>query len=79
MKKIIGIIGITVFSMAMFLNTNNNSNDVNLANLIALNTANAEGGTISCKTTAGTCYAIVYSDGTIVLIPGERIVPPIRI
>ncbi|WP_147677884.1 hypothetical protein [Algibacter pacificus] len=43
MKKIIGVLGIALIAIAMFLNTNtiNNSN-LDLANLISLNTANAE-------------------------------------
>lgn len=45
MKKIIGVLGITVIAMAMFFNTNviNSSNrDSNLVSLISMNTANAE-------------------------------------
>ena len=45
MKKIIGIIGIAVIAMAVFFNANtmNGSNgDLDLANLIAMNIANAE-------------------------------------
>lgn len=51
MKKIIGILGVAVFSMVMFVNTNttNYSNgDFDLAKLIAINTANAEWGIYGC-------------------------------
>ncbi len=44
MKKIIAIIGIAVFSMVLFANTNNVSNngDFDLASVAALNEASAE-------------------------------------
>ena len=45
MKKIIGILGVAVFAMAMFFSTNATSSsdgNLNLASLITLNTANAE-------------------------------------
>ena len=47
MKKIIGILGVAVFSMAMFFNVNtlnSSAGDLDLASLISLNTANAEDG-----------------------------------
>lgn len=45
MKKLIGILGVVVIAMAMFFSANpiNSSNiDLNLADLITMNTANAE-------------------------------------
>ena len=44
MKKIIGIIGVAVFTMAMFVNTNVTvgSSGLDLASLVSLNSANAE-------------------------------------
>lgn len=45
MKKLIGILGVAVIAMAMFLNTNNmnsSNGDLDLANLLTMNTANAE-------------------------------------
>ncbi|WP_281299289.1 hypothetical protein [Flavobacterium limnophilum] len=45
MKKILGILGVTVMAVTMFLSTNNTngaSSDVNLAGLIGINNANAE-------------------------------------
>lgn len=44
MKKIIGIVGVVLFAVAMFLNTNNSktSNEsLSLASLVSLNTASA--------------------------------------
>ena len=41
-KKIIMSLGIAAIAMTMFFNTNTTNNNTNLANLIALNTANAE-------------------------------------
>lgn len=45
MKKTIGILGVVVFTAVMFLNTNTvngSSSDTSLANLLTLNSANAE-------------------------------------
>ena len=45
MKKLTGILGVTVIAVAMFFNSNamNNSNgDLDLASLLEVNTANAE-------------------------------------
>ena len=46
MKKIIGILGVVVFAMTMFLNlnqdNNNNNDNRDLAGILAINTANAE-------------------------------------
>lgn len=44
MKKIIGILGVAMIAAAMFLNTNTNNtgNNVDLASLLSINTANAE-------------------------------------
>lgn len=45
MKKILGILGVAVIVAAMFLNTNavnGSSSDTSLANLLTLNSANAE-------------------------------------
>lgn len=68
MKQIIGILGIGVIVMALFFNTNkmNSSNgDLDLASLIALNTANAEEGGSSCKKKrSGTCGVITGCTST---------------
>lgn len=48
MKKIIGILGVAVIAATMFFSANavnGSANDTSLAGLIAMNTANAEGGT----------------------------------
>jgi len=44
MKKLIGLLGVAVFAVAMFMNTNaiNNASDLNLENLTSMNTADAE-------------------------------------
>lgn len=45
MKKIIGFLGVAVIAATMFLNSNNvnnSSNDLKLASLLSINTANAE-------------------------------------
>ena len=44
MKKLIGLLGVAVFAVAMFINTNaiNNASDLNLENLTSMNTADAE-------------------------------------
>lgn len=59
MKKIIGILGILVIAIALFVNVNsmnNSSSDVSLASLIATNVANAEGSNPSCCNDPGdTC------------------------
>ena len=67
MKKIIGVLGIAVFAMAMFFNTSNainsSNSDLDLASLITLNTADAEcaitksNGTVvaSCASASSTC------------------------
>lgn len=65
MKKIIGILGIAVFSMAMFFSTNamNSINgDLDLENLASLNTANAEGDIcITCGyVSTDVCITINY-------------------
>lgn len=52
MKKLIGILGIAVIAMTMFFSTNSiNTSDgeVDLASLIAINTANAETVIFGCK------------------------------
>jgi hypothetical protein len=45
MKKIIGILGVAVIAVAMFINSNNieTTNDFDLASLMSLSSANAEG------------------------------------
>jgi hypothetical protein len=51
MKKIIGILGVAVIAVAMFFSTNNvngSTVDSSLANLLTLNSANAE-----CTNTPG--------------------------
>ncbi len=43
MKKLIGVLGVALIAMALFLSTNTiNTNDVDLASLMSMNTANAE-------------------------------------
>lgn len=43
MKKLIGILGVAVIAMAMFFNTNTTNNEnLDLASLLAISTANAE-------------------------------------
>lgn len=45
MKKIIGFLGVAVFALAMFFNTNSNNasnGNFSLSSLLTLNTANAE-------------------------------------
>lgn len=44
MKKILGILGVAMIAAAMFVNTNANNagNNVDLAGLLSINTANAE-------------------------------------
>ena len=72
MKKIIGILGVVAFAMAMFLNTNfkNNSNDdLALENVIAINEANAEDFCITCSSSSSVCawvegYGNVYGTVT---------------
>lgn len=46
MKRIIGILGIAVFSMAVFMSTNSveNATEINLASLTGISEANAECG-----------------------------------
>jgi hypothetical protein len=56
MKKIIGILGVMVIAVAMFFSTNtiNSSNgDLNLANLVNMNPANAGGHYDDCDTQTG--------------------------
>jgi hypothetical protein len=78
MKKIIGIIGVCVFALTMFMNTNsaNNTNsDTNLASLMSISSANAEqteakltycqwfGDRTGCKDAAGkTCKSDLWCD-----------------
>lgn len=64
MKKVIAILGISLFTMALFTNSNalTNSNDLDLASLIALNKADAEcdqGVQLNgiCNFTGERCYA----------------------
>lgn len=67
MKKITGILGIAVFAMAMFFNTNalNNSNeDLNLTSLITTNQANAE------------CASRYIDDGHCLIFGGICLVGP---
>jgi len=43
MKKVIGILSVAVFAIAMFMNTSViNNSDISLANLVSLNSAEAE-------------------------------------
>lgn len=65
MKKIIGVLGIAILAMAIFFSTNSLSNsvgDLDLADLVGLNNANAECGPApSCDSVCGwstitTCY-----------------------
>ncbi|AUP78498.1 hypothetical protein [Flavivirga eckloniae] len=51
MKKIIGVIGVTMMVAAMFFSTNTSIGDdpINLSNLLAMSEANAEG----CNTVPG--------------------------
>jgi hypothetical protein len=48
MKKIIGILGVAVIAVAMFINSNNieTTNGFDLASLMSLSSANAESGGI---------------------------------
>ncbi|MRX70066.1 hypothetical protein SAMN06265349_10797 [Flavobacterium resistens] len=71
MKKIIGILGVTVIVATMFFNANNlndSSSDSSLASLIALNTANAESGIAylqDCESTKNADDYCRESNGTV--------------
>ncbi|WP_269243377.1 hypothetical protein [Flavobacterium limnophilum] len=62
MKKILGILGVTVMAVTMFLSTNNTngaSSDVNLAGLFTFNSANAQTECDvkpNCATSDNVCY-----------------------
>ncbi|MEI6865152.1 hypothetical protein [Flavicella sp.] len=44
MKKILGILGVAIFALTFFINTNvETDKDISLSSIIASNTANAEG------------------------------------
>lgn len=64
MKKIIGILGVAVIALTIFFASNNVTqiNDTNLANLIGMNTANAEGDIcITCGyVSTDVCVTINY-------------------
>lgn len=75
MKKIIGILGIAVMASFVFLSTDNisNKNDIDLASIIHLSTANAElGGGCNTKCTRAiffTCsYATLSTDNHFVTV-----------
>lgn len=64
MKKIIGVLGIAVFAMVMFFNTDslNNSNaDLDLSSLMAINKANAEETEWFADEEEQECEMLVYS------------------
>ncbi|GAL89711.1 hypothetical protein [Jejuia pallidilutea] len=66
MKKIIGILGIIMIAMAMFLNTSANyssNGNFDLASLTALSIANAESGGVSCP--YGSCTHKQYFAGNL--------------
>jgi len=52
MKKLIGMVGVAVIAMAMFFSMNNNmdgfNSDADLASIMAINIANAEGSGNDC-------------------------------
>lgn len=76
MKKLIGIIGVVAIAMTIFFNTNSlnsSTENLDLASLIAINTANAETVLFGCKN-GGTycgghydCKSVIFSTG-----PGSR-------
>ena|GEM_PF-2675020 len=66
MKKKIGIFSVVIIACAMFFNANltqNTKSDVNLASLIAINIANAEGSNPNCCNDPGDQCAVY---GTII-------------
>lgn len=62
MKKIIGSLGVAVIAATMFFcnNISEGTNEMDLASLVSLSSANAEGG-ITCSTY---CYSRTYSTCT---------------
>ena len=63
MKKIIGILGVAVIAMAMFFSTNNlnsSNEDLELASLIAIDTANAEWSLYGCCPDGPFCQGVQY-------------------
>ncbi|MBG7630353.1 MAG: hypothetical protein IZT56_07960 [Bacteroidetes bacterium] len=50
MKKTIGILGVAVLAVTMFMNANSiNKSDIDLASLMKINSANAEGLLFGCQ------------------------------
>ncbi len=75
MKKVIGILGVAVFAVALFTNTNsvNNKEDINLTALLSQDTANAEGsGTPLCVGTLVRCYWTTDMNGKKTAIMGAK-------
>lgn len=65
MKKIIGILGVAVLAMTLYLNTNTSAEDINLESLLSTNIAYAQEGpgggtaTVPCvdvATSGGSLY-----------------------
>ncbi len=77
MKKVIGVLSVAIFTVALFANTNsiNNKEDINLEALLSQNTASAESSGWSgtkCVGTLTTCYFKPKADGTSTAVKGVR-------
>ena len=65
MKKTIGILGVAVLAVTMFMNANSiNKSDIDLASLMKINSANAEGLLFGCQQTGNSwdeCTWLLYT------------------
>jgi hypothetical protein len=68
MKKIIGVLGVAVIAVAMFLTTNvvnKTSSDISLMSLVTINEANAEANATSCTVTTTCMNSIGDPNGSV--------------